>query len=90
MVQDQMQARQVMCLSIALVYIGLVIRGKGIAVGHHVMEQHKQVDQERCLQMDFLLLVSEIQYHVDRVIKQAAEMYLRGNTWQRESKEPKK
>ena len=79
-----------MSLQIALVCIGLVIRGRHIAAVRRVTVQHKPVDRERCLQMDFLLLVSEILYHVDRVIKQAAEMYLRGNTWQRELKEPKK
>jgi hypothetical protein len=89
MVQDQMQARQVMCLQTALVYIGLVIRGRHIAAVRRAMVQHKPADQEPFLQTVFHLLALEMLYHADRAIKQAAEMSLRGNTWQRELKEPK-
>lgn len=85
-----MQVRQVMCLLMVLVYIVLVILGKPIAVQATVVtEQHRQVDQERYLQTVFRLLVSETQYHAGRVIKQAAEMSLRGDAWLKESREPK-
>jgi len=65
-----------------------VIRGRFIAASH-AMERIKKQDRQLFLQTEWQSLVLGMECRVDRVIKQAAEMSLRGNTWQTELKEPK-